>query len=311
MRGKTQVMGMVESTSNGRERRAAFVRAFALMLALALPLTPARAAEPARNPVPAEVTLIHEPPTNPAHQAIHARVLGDPTFEGARRFFASFRLKQPLVIRTRSCSGRGGAWYYEGAVTVCYEYLQNAVDNARSDRRPDWVSEEDAIRGQFTDVLYHEGAHALIEFLGIPLFSREEDAADTMASFAVLALFRQDAPALINGIVYSYLVDTGVKNFNELPSLESRTIASRQYGGAHSTPLQRLFNVVCLAAGSDPASYRALVSRSDMPAWRANGCEEEYKQVAHAVRTLLAPHLDRDALERQFPGTVWPEVARR
>jgi hypothetical protein len=304
-------MGMAESTGNGREWRAAFVSAFALMLALALPLTPVRAAEPARNALPAEVTLIHEPPANPAHQAIHARVLGDPTFEGARRFFASFRLNRPLVIRTRSCSGRGGAWYHEGAVTVCYDYLQNAVDNARSDRRPDWVSEEDAIRGQFADVLYHEGAHALIEFLGIPLFSREEDAADTMASFTILALFGQDAPALINGIVYSYLVDTGVKNFNELPSLESRTIASRQYGGAHSTPLQRLFNVVCLAAGSDPASYRALVSRSDMPAWRANGCEEEYKQVAHAVRTLLAPHLDRDALQRQFPGAVWPEVARR
>ena len=306
-----QVMGMAESTSNGQEWRAAFVRAFSLMLALALPLTPARAAEPARNAVPAQVTLIHEPPTNPAHQAIHARVLGDRTFEGARRFFASFRLNRPLVIRTRSCSGRGGAWYYEGAVTVCYEYLQNAVDNARSDRRPDWVSEDDAIRGQFADVLYHEGAHALIEFLGIPLFSREEDAADTMASFTILTLFRQDAPALINGIVYSYLVDTGVKNFNELPSLESRPIASRQYGGAHSTPLQRLFKVVCLAAGSDPASYRALVSRSDMPAWRANGCEEEYKQVAHAVRTLLAPHLDRDALQRQFPGAVWPEVSRR
>jgi hypothetical protein len=304
-------MGMAESTSNRREWQAAFVRAFALMLALALPLTPARAAEPVHYAVPAQVTLIHEPPANPAHQAIHARVLGDPTFEGARRFFASFRLNRPLVIRTRSCSGRGGAWYHEGAVTVCYDYLQNAVDNARSDRRPDWVSEEDAIRGQFADVLYHEGAHALIEFLGIPLFSREEDAADTMASFTILALFGQDAPALINGIVYSYLVDTGVKNFNELPSLESRTIASRQYGGAHSTPLQRLFNVVCLAAGSDPASYRALVSRSDMPAWRANGCEEEYKQVAHAVRTLLAPHLDRDALQRQFPGAVWPEVARR
>ena len=299
--------------------RAAFVAAFVAAcvvasvaaLAMAVPAGPARAAEPVRLALPGEVTLVHEPPTNPAHQAIHARIQGDPTFEGARRFFAAFRLGRPLLIRTRSCSGRGGAWYYEGAVTICYEYLQNAVDNARSDRRPEWVSEEDAIRGQFADVLYHEGAHALIEFLGIPLFSREEDAADTMASFAILALFRQDAPALINGIVYSYLVDTGVRNFSELPSLEARTITSRQYGGAHSTPLQRLFNVVCLAAGSDPASYRALVSRSELPAWRANGCEEEYKQVAHAVRSLLAPHLDRDALQRQFPGAVWPEPPSR
>ncbi len=282
-----------------------------LAMAMVLPVSLAKAAGPERSAMPAEVTLVHEPPTNPAHQAIFRRIQGDPIFEGARRFFASFRLNRPLVIRTRNCSGRGGAWYFEGAVTICYEYLQNAVDNARSERRPDWVGEEDAIRGQFADVLYHEGAHALVEFLGLPLFSREEDAADTMASFAILALFSKDAPALINGIVYSYLVDTGVKNFNELPSLEARTITSRQYGGAHSTPLQRLFNVACLAAGSDPASYRALVSRSDMPAWRANGCEEEYKQVAHAVRTLLSPHLDREALLRHFPDAVWPEAAPR
>lgn len=104
---------------------------------------------------PGRVTVSHEAPTNPSHQAVHDRVKADPTFARARDFFALFKLPRDMTIRTRSCSGRGGAWYYEGVVTVCYEYIQNLLDNAASPQRPDWVSEAGAVSGPIADVVLH------------------------------------------------------------------------------------------------------------------------------------------------------------
>jgi hypothetical protein len=105
----------------------------------------------------------------------------------------------------------------------------------------------------------------------------------------------------LRGVAYSYLVDAKARNFSDLPSLESRVVPSRAYGGAHSTPLQRMFSVVCHASGFDAAAYRDLVDRSELPHWRASGCEDEFRQIAFAFDRLLAPHLDRDALMQRFP----------
>jgi hypothetical protein len=258
--------------------------------------TPPRAAqtlaESASTQAPAPVTIQHEPPTNPAHQAAFSRIQGDATLETARRFFEAFRLPQPLTLRTRSCGGRGGAWYREGVITVCYEYLQTAHDNAVSERRPDWVSVDGAIKGAIADVFLHEGAHALFELYRTPLMGREEDAADMFATFAILNLYGEAGPAMIRGVAYSYLVDAQARTFSDLPTLEARALPSRIYGGPHSTPLQRMYSVVCHASGFDTQAYRDLVTMSDLPNWRASGCVEEYGQIAHAFRTLLAPHLD-------------------
>lgn len=248
------------------------------------------------------IRINHEAPTNPAHQATYERIRSDATFARSSAFFTLFKLPQPITFRTRSCSGRGGAWYYEGTVTICYEYFQTIIDNARSTERPAWVSEADAIAGPIADVVLHEGAHAVFEFLRTPLMGREEDAADMFATFAVLNLFKADAKGLVGGIAYSYLNDVRARNFTDLPTLENRVVPSRAYGGAHSTALQRLFSVVCHASGFDEAAFKDLVAMSELPPWRAGGCEEEYKQIAHAFHTLIAPHLDRAKAEAVFPG---------
>lgn len=252
---------------------------------------------------PGSVRVIHEPTTDPAHRHVYELVQRDATFARARDALALFRLPKDVTFRTRDCSGRGGAWYYDGTVTICYGYLQTIVENARSPQRPDWVSEEAAIAGPIADVVLHEGAHALFEFLKTPLLGREEDAADMFATFMLLNLFKADAKALISGIAYSYLNDAAAKNFTDLPTLENRVVPSRAYGGAHSTPLQRLYSVICHASGFDEATFAELKASSDLPNWRANGCEDEYRQIAHAFQTLLAPHVDAEQAK-----ALWPEA---
>jgi hypothetical protein len=254
------------------------------------------------------VRVQHEPPTNPAHRAIYERIRNDATFARSRDFFSLFRLPREITFRTRNCTGRGGAWYYEGTVTICYEYFQTIFDNARSAERPAWLSEEAAIAGPIADVVLHEGAHALFEFFRTPLLGREEDAADMVATFALLNIFKTEAKALVSGIAYSYLNDAQARNFTDLPTLANRVVPSRAYGGAHSTALQRLFSVVCHASGFDEAAYKDLVAMSELPPWRAGSCDDEYKQIAHAFHTLLGPHIDRQRAQALFPDAKW--VAR-
>lgn len=253
------------------------------------------------------IRVLYEPPTNPAHRALFERIRTDATFAKSRDFFAIFRLDREITFRTRNCSGRGGAWYYEGMVTICYEYFQTIFDNAKNAERPAWVSEEAAIAGPIADVVLHEGAHALFEFLRTPMLGREEDAADMVATFALLNIFKADAKPLISGIAYSYLNDATARNFSDLPALQNRVVPSRAYGGAHSTALQRLFSVVCHASGFDEASFAELVKMSELPPWRAGSCEDEYKQITHAFHTLLGPHIDRDKARAMFPdGKLLP-----
>jgi hypothetical protein len=287
-------------TSRNRKLRGfvGVIAALALAWPLALTSGPVKASGPSTD----NVRISHEPPTVAEHRAVYERVRNDPTLAAARAFFAAFRLPRPISFVTRSCASRwNGAWYFDGAVTVCYEYLKNALDNAAADKRPDWVSQEGAISGQIADVFIHEGAHALFEFLRTPLMGREEDAADQFATFVILNLFGDDAPAMVRGIAYSYLVDAQARTFSDLPSLQQRTLPARAYGGAHSTPLQRMFSIVCHASGFDEAAYRDLVQMSELPRWRAGGCEDEYGQIAHAFRALLAPHLDKERLRAHFP----------
>ncbi len=255
------------------------------------------------------VRVIHQPPTDPAHGPAFEHIQRDATFARARTFLTLFRLPRPMTIVTRSCSGRGGAWYADGTVTICYEYLQAILDNAAHPGRPDWVSREAAIAGPIADVVLHEGAHALFEFLRTPLLGREEDAADMISTFAMLNIFRGEAKAMVSGVAYSYLVDANVRDFGELPALQSRTAPNRAYGGPHSTALQRLFSVICHASGFDEAGFTSLMAASDLPGWRASGCEDEYAQIRHAFHTLLTPHLDADKAQRLFPDSGLAPVA--
>ncbi len=256
------------------------------------------------------VRVTHEAPTLAEHRAVHDLVRQDGTLAKARAFFGAFRLPQPIHFVTRSCASRwSGAWYHDGTVTVCYEYLKTALDNAAEGRRPDWVSAEGAVAGQIADVFIHEGAHALFEFFRTPLMGREEDAADQFAAYVMLNLYGERAPAMIRGVAYSYLVDAQARTFSDLPTLQQRTLPARAYGGAHSTPLQRMFSIVCHASGFDEAAYRDLVVMSELPGWRSRGCADEYRQIAHAFDVLLRPHLDMEALRRAVPGAAFAPAA--
>jgi Putative metallopeptidase len=64
------------------------------------------------------------------------------------------------------------------------------------------------------------------------------------------------------------------------------------FADEHGTKAQRLYNLLCIAYGSDKELFADLVEKGYLPVSRADICDSEYRQIEFAYRTLIAPHLD-------------------
>jgi hypothetical protein len=247
---------------------------------------------------PEQITIRYVEPADPAHRPILERLRERRALETVQAIFAPMRLPKPLAIQTSSCEGQINAWFDGDTITICYEYVAWIAEVARKPGRPAGVSEEAAMVGPFLEVVLHEGAHALFDYLEIPILGREEDAADQMAALMLLSLPPERAGPLIAGVAATYLDEAGYASVKHLRRKRLRLGSALGQADAHSLPVQRLYNLMCLAYGADPASYGALASSGALPAERAESCEDEHKQAVRAWTKLLLPHVDREVARR-------------
>ena len=275
-------------------------RFFARMVIVGALVVPVSEVSPAaaQVPEPNRVEIRYEEPKNAAHGPILDSIRTKAVLERVQKLFSPFRLPRPLLFRTTGCDGEVNAWFEQDAVTVCYEYIEYVLRAAADKSRPAWVSEESAISGAMIDVFLHEGAHALFDYLKIPVLGREEDAADQVAGFMLLSLGRKDTPQLVGGIVYIYLNEAGILDFNRLKRRRLMLVDGKELADAHSTPLQRMYGTLCLAYGADRPLFLAEALRSALPAERLEGCAAEFDQISRAFQQLLLPHIDREVLRR-------------
>jgi hypothetical protein len=131
--------------------------------------------------------------------------------------------------------------------------------------------------------------------LSLPVFGREEDAADQVAAYIYLQLGEADARRLIMGTAYAYFAEA---ENGDAP--QSREEFAEQFADEHGTPAQRAYNVLCIAYGADPELFGDVVSKGYLPKERAEGCEEEYEQVQDAFEKLIAPHIDTALAEKNM-----------
>ena len=126
----------------------------------------------------------------------------------------------------------------------------------------------------------------------VPIFGREEDAADQFSAYVMLRFRRDEARRLILGNAYQYKNDLR----------PNAPVALTKFADEHGTPAQRFYNVLCLAYGSDPKFYQDIVDKGYLPQSRADGCEGEYNQLVRAFDTLIGPHIDRKRAKTQQQG---------
>ena len=87
--------------------------------------------------------------------------------------------------------------------------------------------------------------------------------------------------------------------------------ARQQFADEHGTPAQRFYNLLCIAYGADPSLFADLVEKQYLPSKRAEGCADEYRQVAAAFKTLIAPHLDHETAKTVMNRSWLPDVNTR
>lgn len=280
-----------------------FKRALLLTLTLATAgavLVPQLASAAAR---PNRIQIEYVEPKNPAHQPIYDRLKQARFLEKMQEFLSPFRLPRMLLLKTVGCDGEVNAWYDDGTITLCYEYIEDVWRTAPTEATPAGVSPVDALVAPVFDTTLHEFGHAIFEILQIPVFGREEDGADQVAAYIALQLGKDQARRQIAGVAYAYMTEAKAEA-KTTPKLE-------RFANEHGTPAQRFYNVLCVAYGADPKLFGDLVEKGYLPKDRSEGCEAEYQQAAFAFQKLLGPHIDR-RLAKKVLNKSWlpPPTAR-
>jgi len=265
--------------------------AFALALAAGVVIAglgPVKA-QPARED---RVAIDYVAPVNAAHQPLFEFLKQNQALERVRGVLVAISWPRTLRLEVRGCEGEPNAWYENASITLCYEFLDDLWRRANAPARPAGITREDAFIGPFLEVSLHEAGHALFDLLKVPILGREEDAADQLASYYMLQLPRETRSRLVLGSAYAYASELNVRSARDLYKPRLQLGPHVAFADEHGTPAQRLYNLLCIAYGSDKQLFAEVVEKRYLPEERAELCEGEYRQVEFAYRTLIAPHLD-------------------
>jgi len=243
-----------------------------------------------------QVNIRYVPSKNPTHQQIYTEMKRRGALERLQIFLSPFRLPSTLRISLEGCDGEADAFYDYASITICYEYVDDLWENMPQEATPLFgVAPIDTVIAPLYEATLHEFGHALFDMLELPVFGREEDAADQLAAYIMLQFGESDARRLIAGTAYAYYFDENKTD---------RCRSMEEYAGEHSTPAQRFFNVLCIAYGADSKLFADIVSLGYLPESRAEYCDEEYEQVQDAYEQLVLPHIDH-VLAEEVRSKSW------
>jgi len=278
---------------------ATILMAVGLLLAAAAAATQKASAAPKARANSIDIDYVE--PKLAANQAVYKLVKEHQGLEKIRDLLSPLRLPHRLLLQTRDCEGTSNAFSNEDSVIVCYEYLNDIWKSVPEKTTPGGVAPIDALIGPFMDVFLHEAGHAVFASLKIPLFGREEDAADQFSTYIMLKFDKDEARRLILGNAYQYKGDL---------SSPTLTIKQPSFADEHGTPAQRFYNLLCTAYGADPKFFGDFVEKGFLPEDRAVICEREYLQLVNAFDTLIGPHVDK-ALAQKLHKRWLPPITTK
>jgi hypothetical protein len=243
------------------------------------------------------ISIRYVPPKNPEHQLIYTQMKQRGSLEKLQKLLSPIRLPRKLRISLEGCDGEADAFYDYAAITICYEYIDELWQDMPKETTPSGIKPFDAVIGPLFEASLHEFGHALFDMLDLPVFGREEDAADQVAAYLLLLFKDSEARRLITATVRTYSTE---ENKND------RCRSLEDYANEHSTPAQRAYNLMCISYGADKKLFGNFVSKGYLPKERAEYCYEEYEQVEDAFEILVHPHIDF-VLAKSFKDGTWLE----
>jgi hypothetical protein len=254
-------------------------------------------------PAPAgRVSVSYVPPKNPAHQLIYQQLQELRFLENLQEFLSPVRLPRMLSVKVEGCDDDANAWYENNEIIVCYEYVDQLWKTMPAETTAAGVAPVDALVGPLFDTCLHEFAHAIFDMLRVPVFGREEDAADQVSAYIMLHLGKAEARRLIGGVAYAYKTEVDAA---------TAPLGMTQFADVHGTPAQRYYDVLCIAYGADAQLFGDFVEKGYLPKERAEDCKDEYRQVAYAYEQLIGPYMDPNLAKEMFDKSWLPDSAIR
>jgi len=238
------------------------------------------------------IRIEYVPPKNSEHLPLYEMLKERHALEMLQQIFSPLRLPLEVTIKTVGCDGVSNAWYdrqgKQPIISLCYEYLQEIKQKMPSAMTTTGLSPQDVVVGQFLYAALHELGHAAFDLYDVPVFGREEDAADLFATYIMLQFRNNQARKFIGGAAYSY-----VEFVKPEKDKDKVTIPLLAFSSNHGTPEERFYNILCIAYGSDQHMFADLVDKEYLPKSRAAGCKYEFQVLRYAFRNQIMPHLDQ------------------
>jgi hypothetical protein len=245
---------------------------------------------------PERVHVSYEPPSDAKFQPIYESLKSRQVLERLQGLLAPLRLPKPLTIRVAQCDAETQHYQPGSPVTICYELIQRIADITRLNTSD---ADEQAliIHGTLVEAVLHEVAYAVFDLLEVPVWGREEDAADRLSALIMVQFGDEIARTTIAGTVKFF-------------DYSNHEWTGADFAQEESPEAQRFYNYLCIAYGGDPQTFDFVAPRpgpTKMPRLsphRAGWCKYEYAQVRDAFNLRIMPFVDPDALLK-VRATKW------
>jgi hypothetical protein len=175
-------------------------------------------------------------------------------------------------------------------IEVCYEFIEAIERVGPKIGETSDFSYEEVVVGGLVGVILHELGHAVFDMLEVPVFGREEDAADQISTFIALQFSKDVARTIIRGNAYIYKVWFA--------------FGAPAFFDEHGTGLQRYYNTLCLGYGADPNLLKDLIDKGELPRDRQANCAREFEQAQRAFEKTILPFVNREQM-RKVQATPW------
>jgi hypothetical protein len=149
------------------------------------------------------------------------------------------------------------------------------------------------VTGNLLFVVLHELGHGLINEMGLPVLGREEDAADSFATVAMLGMKNEFSERVLADAARGWF----------LHDRRDRAInAPLAFYDEHSLSQQRAYQIICYMVGSDPTKFATLADEAGMPPERRASCQGDFSNAEWSWNRVLAPH--RRTTQERTPFAV-------